>query len=126
MKSCLKWNLFSLIYRSYLHLALHSSLTICVSLLFKRKTLTIAELLQNCPINAALPGCKEPFMLGQLLAPHFHYWKGKVLLSLCPGGGGACKTRECVVVRELAVSHWERRERKEGGLSSGSGHYSEV
>lgn len=52
-------------------------------------------------------------------------------LSLCPGGGGACKTQEGVVVRELAVSHWERRERKEGGeveggLSSGSGHYSEV
>lgn len=39
-------------------------------MLFKRKILTIAEMLQNCPLNAVLPGGEEPFILGQFLASH--------------------------------------------------------
>lgn len=92
VKGCLKWNLFPLNYRSCLHLALHSSLTKCVSLFFKRKILTIAELLQNCPLNAVLPG--RAIHLRPVLGVPSPLLERKVQLSLRPEGGAAYKTWE--------------------------------
>lgn len=117
VKGCLKWNLFFLIYRSCLHLALHSSLTTCVYLLFKRKRLTIAVLLQNCPVYAVLPGGEEPFILASSWHPTPAARRGscswvcvqKVALPANRGRG------EVRAWRREAVSHQGRWESREGG-----------
>lgn len=104
--------LFFLIYRSCLHLALHSALTACAYLHFKRKRLTIAVLLQNCPVYAVLPRGEERFILASSWHPtlavegeaaaEFDSRRWRCLRTV---GGG-----ESRVVEAGAVSHQGRRE----------------
>lgn len=83
-----------------LHAAFHSSLTMCVSFLFKRKIRTSAKLQQSCLVNARTAGGEEPSpQPGQLLTLDMGSWKEKVQLNLRPGGGAAYKTWEGGVVR---------------------------
>ena len=118
-----------------LHAAFHSSLTMCVSFLFKRKIRTSAKLQQSCLVNARTAGGEEPSpQPGQLLTLDMGSWKEKVQLNLRPGGGAAYKTWEGGVVRtgpqggglcERAFEVGGKGGRggggSGGGLSSGSG-----
>lgn len=84
-------------------MALHSSLTTCVSSLFKRKMLTIAELQPSCLVSAVLgrgkghtieasswPSSPTPPtpLPTPIPLPPFPEGEGKA--SLCPEGGTAC------------------------------------
>lgn len=133
VKGCLKWNLFFLIYRSCLHLALHSSLTTCAYLLFKRERLTIAVLLQNCPVYAVLPGGEEPFILASFWHPtpaaegeaavEFASRRWRCLRTV---GGGESRGVEAGSSQSPGkMGRLVGRRKEGGGLSNGSGHCSD-